>query len=84
MTQIEPRSSEIAGPKAAWKTTWMIAGGLGGALLGLLAVYLYIRSVEADKGAPAAAPRPVKPGAAMQVVLSVVTALRQFANLGAE
>ena len=84
MTEIELRtSSELAEPaEPGWKTTWMIGGGLVGALLGVFAVYLYIRSIEADEGGPAAEPRPVKPGAAMQVVLSVLTTIKQFANLG--
>lgn len=71
-------------PTRDWKTTWMIAGGIAGALIGVGAVYLYIRSVEAEQGGTALAPRPVKPTAAVSVGLSVLGLLRQIANLGIE
>lgn len=84
MTQIETRPvSAIESSQISWKTTWMVAGGVVGALLGVLAVYLYIRSVESESEGMAA-PRPIKPGAAVQVALAVLTAIRQFANLGLE
>lgn len=84
MTQIEIKSSSpIESSRTDWKTRWMVAGGVMGALLGVLAVYLYIRSVESE-GKGMATPRPIKPGAAVQVALAVLTAIRQFANLGLE
>ena len=67
-----------------WKMTWMIVGGIAGALIGVGAVYLYIRSVEAEQGGAALAPRPVKPTAAVSIGLAVLGLIRQFANLGAE
>lgn len=84
MTELElHKSSELAeAVNPAWKTTWMIGGGVVGALLGVAAVYLYIRSIEAEAGGPTPQPRPIKPGAAMQVALAVLTTIRQFANLG--
>ncbi len=83
MTQIEPESTTAIQPTGVdWKTKWIAAGGVVGALLGVGAVYLYIRSVEAERGPAAPAPRPFKPGAALQVTLAVLSAVRQFANLG--
>jgi hypothetical protein len=83
MTQIEPRPVGAIQPAGTdWKTRWIAAGGVVGALLGVGAVYLYIRSVEAEQGSAAPGPRPVKPGAALQVALSILSTLRQFANLG--
>jgi hypothetical protein len=67
-----------------WKTTWMIVGGIAGALIGVGAAYLYIRSVEAEQGGVALAPRTVKPTAAVSVGLTVLGLLRQIASLGAE
>jgi hypothetical protein len=67
-----------------WKMTWMIAGGIAGALIGVGAVYLYIRSVETEQGGTALTPRPVKPTAAVSVGLTVLSLLRQIASLGAE
>jgi hypothetical protein len=83
MTQIEPTSPETLQPLGGdWKTKWMAIGGAVGALLGVAAVYLYIRSIETEQGTPATEPRPIKPSSAVQVALSVLTALRQFASLG--
>ncbi len=86
MTQIETRSSsELARPAGPnWKTIWMVAGGAVGLLLGVAAVYLYIRSVEAEQGPGAAKARPIKPAEAMKVALSVLTTIREFAHLGLE
>jgi len=67
-----------------WKTQLMVLGGIAGALVGVSAAYLYVRSVEAEQGGPALAPRPVKPAAAMSVGLSVLSLLRQIASLGTE
>ena len=65
-----------------WKTKVMIFGGIVGGLVGAGAAYLYVRSVEAEQGGAALAPRPVKPTAAVSVGLSVLTLLRQIASLG--
>jgi len=67
-----------------WKTQLMIFGGIAGALVGVGAVYLYIRSVEAEQGGTALAPRPVKPAAVVSVGLAVLGLLKQIAGLGAE
>ncbi len=83
MTQIQETGARE--PAAMdWKTKWLAMGGMIGALLGVMAVYLYIRSVESESGAPATGPRPIRPGAAVQVALSILTAIKQFANLGTE
>ncbi len=70
--------------RSNWKTTWMIAGGIAGALIGVGAVYLYERSVEAEQGGTALTPRPVKPVAAVSVGLAILGVLRQIASLGVE
>jgi hypothetical protein len=67
-----------------WKTKVMLLGGIAGALVGAGAAYLYVRSVEAEQGDAALAPRPVKPTAAVSVGLSVLGLLRQIASLGME
>ena len=69
-------------PGSNWKTKLMLFGGIAGALVGVGAAYLYVRSVDVDQGGQALAPRPVKPTAAVSVGLSVLGLLRQIASLG--
>jgi hypothetical protein len=71
-------------PRSNWKTKMMLLGGIAGALVGVGAAYLYVRSVDAEQGGQALAPRPVKPTAAVSVGLSVLGLLRQIASLGME
>ena len=66
------------------KTKLMLFGVAAGALVGAGAAYLYVRSVEAEHGGTALAPRPVKPTAAVSIGLSVLSLLRQIAGLGME
>lgn len=65
-----------------WKTRLILFGVAAGALVGAGAAYLYVRSVEAEQGGAALAPRPVKPIAAVSVGLTVLGLLRQIAGLG--
>jgi hypothetical protein len=65
-----------------WKTQLIVFGVAAGALIGAGAAYLYVRSVEAEQGGAALAPRPVKPVAAVSVGLTVLGLLRQIAGLG--
>jgi hypothetical protein len=65
-----------------WKTRLILFGVAAGALIGAGAAYLYVRSVEAEQGGAALAPRPVKPVAAVSVGLTVLGLLRQIAGLG--
>jgi len=71
-------------PRLNWKTKMMLLGGIAGALVGVGAAYLYVRSVDAEQGGQALAPRPVKPTAAVSVGLSVLGLLRQIASMGME
>jgi len=69
-------------PGLNWKTKVMLLGGIAGALVGVGAAYLYLRSVDAEQGGQALAPRPVKPTAAVSVGLAVLGLIRQIASLG--
>ena len=71
-------------PSSNWKAKLMLLGGIAGALIGVGAAYLYVRSVDAEQGGQALAPRRVKPTAAVSVGLSVLGLLRQIASLGIE
>jgi hypothetical protein len=71
-------------PGMDWKTKLLLFGGIAGALVGVGAAYLYLRSVEAEQGSTVVSPRRVKPTAAVSVGLSVLGLLRQIANLGVE
>ena len=67
-----------------WKTKLMLFGVVAGALVGAGAAYMYVRSVEAEQGGTALAPRPIKPAAAVSVGLAVLGLVRQIAGLGIE
>ena len=69
-------------PGSNWKAKLMLLGSIAGALIGAGAAYLYVRSVDAEQGGQALAPRRVKPTAAVSVGLSVLGLLRQIASLG--
>ncbi len=70
--------------RSNWKTLVMGAGAAAGLMFGLGAAYLYVKSVEAEQGGMAVAPRPVKPSSAMALGLSLLVLLRQIAGLGTE
>ena len=64
----------------------LIIGGLAGALIGLAAAFLYIKSNEAQVAAVEAGEAQslgrVAPGEALSVGLTVVNLLRQIVGLG--
>jgi hypothetical protein len=65
------------------KTRTLAAGALAGALLGVAAAYLYLRSVSLEMGDDGSAQLPsVHPGKAIAVGLSTLTLLRQIVGLG--
>jgi hypothetical protein len=61
----------------------MIVGGVVGALLGVSAAYLYLRSVhiEVDEEGRERAPS-VQPAKALAIGLGVLTVLKQIAGMG--
>jgi len=59
-----------------WKAKAIIVGGVVGALVGAGAAYLYIRNIE-----EAESPPPVGAKDALSVGVSVVSLLKQIANL---
>jgi hypothetical protein len=65
------------------RTRVMIIGGVLGALLGVSAAYLYVRSVpiEVDEEGRQRLPA-IQPGKALAVSLGVLTVLRQITGLG--
>ena len=65
------------------RTRIMIGGGVLGALLGVSAAYLYMRSVpiEVDEEGRPRLPA-VQPGKALAVSLGVLTVLKQITGLG--
>jgi hypothetical protein len=64
----------------------LIAGGIAGALIGLAAAYLYIKSNEEQIAAVEAGEADemakVSPGEAMTVGLSLIGLLRQIVSMG--
>ncbi len=58
------------------QTKGLIVGGLLGALLGMLAAWLYMRT-EAQRG-----PKAVPPGRVLRLGLAIMEALHQVATLG--
>lgn len=65
------------------RTRVMMIGGVVGALLGVSAAYLYMRSVpiEVDEEGRERLPA-VQPGKALAVSLGVLTVLKQITGLG--
>jgi hypothetical protein len=68
------------------RTKVFVVGGLAGALLGLLAAWLYVREAESagvdldtEVGTETT---PITPRTGLQVGLGVLGVLRQIANLG--
>lgn len=65
------------------KTRIMIIGGVLGALLGVGAAYLYMRSVPIEQDEEGRQRLPaIQPGKALTVSLGVLTVLKQIAGLG--
>ncbi len=65
------------------RTRVMIIGGVVGALLGVSAAYLYLRSVPADVDEEGRERLPsIQPGKALAVSLGVLTVLKQITGLG--
>jgi hypothetical protein len=56
----------------------LIIGGLVGSALGILAAWLYVRTVKGEEEAPQAVP----PGKMVKLGLSVMEVLRQVTALG--
>ncbi len=74
---VEPRATGLD-----WKTQTYLIGAIIGLALGLLSAYLFIRAAEENmKGEK---PRKVGTGDAMKLVLSVLTLVRQIADIGAK
>ncbi len=65
-----------------WKTQIYIIGAVVGLLLGLLSAYLYVRA--AKENSRAEKPKKVSTGDAMKLSLSLLTLIRQIAELGAK
>jgi hypothetical protein len=67
-------------PADAWRKRVMVIGGLIGSLLGVAAAYLFIRAAEeSGEGSP----ERVATGDAVKVGVSVMSLVRQIAELGA-
>jgi len=60
----------------------LVVGGVIGALLGLLAAWIYIRDLPEEEGQETALPK-VAPSDTLKLGLGIMTLLRQIADLGA-
>lgn len=65
-----------------WKTQVYIIGAVVGLLLGLLSAYLYVRAARENSRVDR--PKKVSTGDAMKLSLSLLTLIRQIAELGAK
>jgi hypothetical protein len=65
------------------KTRVLIIGGVLGALVGVGAAFLYLRSATVETGKEGEERLPaIQPGRALAVVLGTLTVLRQIVGLG--
>ena len=81
---VEPSAPETVTPAqngANWKMNAYLVGAVIGILLGLLSAYLYVRATE-ENGKQTGAPGRIKTGDAMKLTLSIITLVRQIAELG--
>lgn len=60
----------------SWRTQALVVGGLVGAGLGVLAAYLYVRSVEENHVEPR-----LQPAEAVGIGIALMAVLRQIATL---
>lgn len=77
MANSEDTEIEEVGFELDWRTKAMIVGGVVGALVGVGAAYLYVRNIEEAGEEPKLATRD-----AMTIGMSLVTLVRQIANMG--
>ena len=70
---------EERGPELDWKTKALIVGGVVGALVGVGAAYLYIRNIEEAGEEPQ-----LETKDALQLGVSLVSLVKQIANLGSK
>ena len=68
---------EESGVELDWKAKTLIVGGVVGALIGVGAAYLYIRNIEEAGEEPQLGTKD-----ALQLGVSVVSLVRQIANMG--
>jgi hypothetical protein len=65
------------------RTRVMVMGGVVGALIGVLAAHLYLRSASGGPGEEGEAELPaVQPGDAIKLSLGVLAVLRQITGMG--
>jgi hypothetical protein len=64
------------------RTRVLVAGGIAGALLGVVAATLYMRSASEGQEEAGEQLPSVQPASVLAVVLAVLTVLRQIAGLG--
>ncbi|GAB4572098.1 MAG: hypothetical protein Kow0077_10610 [Anaerolineae bacterium] len=70
-----------AGELLGWKTRTYLIGAVLGLLLGLLSAYLFVRAAEESSGGQ---PKKIKTGDAMKMTLSILTLVRQIAEIGSK
>ncbi len=68
-------------PRSNWKSQMYLIGAVGGALVGLLASYLYARAAEEEVGR-GGRPRPVGTGELIGLSLTALGLIRQITELG--
>ena len=82
---VESTNSQTVEPAPSgldWKTRTYIIGMALGLLLGLLSAYLFVRA--ADENSRDKAPKKVRTGDAMKLTISLLTLVRQVAELGSK
>ncbi len=73
----DEEEEENEGSELDWKVKAIIVGGVVGALIGIGAAYLYVRNIEEAGEDPRLATKD-----AMSIGVSLVSLVRQIANMG--
>ena len=63
-----------------WRTRTMLAGGLIGSLIGVIAAYLYVRS--GDEAAESGASKPMQTRDVIKIGSALLSIVRQIAETG--
>ena len=79
---VNPESINPANAASSWKTRAYIIGAIGGLIVGVLSAHLYVRATQENMMSDT--PEKVRTRDMMTLTLSIITLVRQIAELGSK